>query len=87
MRFSLTLILFPVMLFLASCTTTSTQQKEQLVLNLDIQTSNKNKEMIIEYLLKEELEFSVDFDRTDSYKLANNILTVSYTHLTLPTKA
>ena len=63
MRFSLTLILFPVMLFLASCTTTSTQQKEQLVLNLDIQTSNKNKEMIIEYLLKEELEFSVDFDR------------------------
>ena len=74
MRFSLTSILFPVMLFLASCTTTSIQQKEQLVLNLDLQTSNKNKEMIIEYLLKEDLQFSLDFDKTDSYKLANNIL-------------
>ena len=74
MRFSLTSILFPVMLFLASCTTTSIQQKEQLVLNLDLQTSNKNKEMIIEYLLKEDLQFAVDFDKTDSYKLGNNIL-------------
>ena len=74
MKFSLTLILFSLVLFIASCSTTSSKNTGQLELDLILQTSNKNKEIIIESLLKEDIRFSVNFENKDSYILKDDVL-------------
>ena len=74
MKFSLTLIIFSLMLFIASCSTTSNKDTRQLELDLVLQTSNKNKEIIIESLLKEDIKFSVNFENKDSYLLEDDVL-------------
>ena len=74
MKFSLTLIIFSLMLFIASCSTTSNKGTRQLELDLVLQTSNKNKEIIIESLLKEDIKFSVNFENKDSYLLEDDLL-------------
>jgi hypothetical protein len=74
MKFSLTLILFSLVLFIASCSTTSSKNTRQLELDLILQTSNKNKEIIIESLLKEDIRFSVNFENKDSYILKDDVL-------------
>ena len=74
MKFSLTLILLSLMLFIASCSTTPNKRASQLELDLILQTSNKNKEIIIESLLKENIKFSVNFENKDSYILKDDVL-------------
>ena len=74
MKFSLTLILFSLVLFIASCSTTSSKNTRQLELDLILQTSNKNKEIIMESLLKEDIRFSVNFENKDSYILKDDVL-------------
>ena len=74
MKFSLTLILLSLMLFIASCSSTPNNSASQLELDLILQTSNKNKEIIVEFLLKENIKFSVNFENKDSYILKDDVL-------------
>ena len=62
------------MLFIASCSTTSNNVTRQLELDLVLKTSNKNKEIIIESLLKKDIKFSVNFENKDSYLLEDDVL-------------
>ena len=74
MKFSLTLIFAFLMIFLSSCSITSNTSNTQEVLNLNIETTDKNKEIIIESLLLNETIFNVDFHNENSYSLDNDIL-------------
>jgi hypothetical protein len=62
------------MLFLTSCVTNTNAEKDKVFLNLDLQSSNKNKEIILEYLLKENIKFSIDFNKEDSYEIDDDLL-------------
>ena len=75
MKFSLTLILTCLIVFISSCSVTPRQDFVKPDINLKIETSNKNKEIIIQSLLRDENIFSIDFDNEDSYFLKDNILT------------
>ena len=76
MKSSLTLILSCLIMFIASCSSipTQNQKKSNIKLNLNIETSNKNKEIIIESLLKEDIQFSINFDTKNSYLLKDKVL-------------
>ena len=74
MKFSLTFFLSSLMLFMVSCTSIPNQNKSNLNINLVIQTSNKNKELIIESLFESNIEFSVSFDDLDSYELSDDLI-------------
>ena len=74
MKFSLTLIFAFLMIFLSSCSITSNTSNTQEVLSLNIETTDKNKEIIIESLLQNETIFNVDFHNENSYSLDNDIL-------------
>ena len=74
MKFSLTLILSSLILFLASCSTSPVKKTDSTFLNTKLQTSNKNKELILEHLLEQDFNFSVEFNIENSYKLNNNIV-------------
>ena len=74
MKFSLTLIAICSMLFLTSCVTNTNAEKDKVFLNLDLQSSNKNKEIILEYLLKENIKFSIYFNKEDSYEIDDDLL-------------
>ena len=74
MKFSLTLIFAFLMIFLSSCSITSNTSNTQEVLSLNIKTTDKNKEIIIESLLQNETIFNVDFYNENSYSLDNDIL-------------
>ena len=50
------------------------ENKKVLNIDLTIKTSNKNKELIIESLFKENILFSLDFDKEDSYELSNDLI-------------
>jgi len=73
---SLTLILSCLIMFIASCSNMPIQneKKQDIKLDLNIDTSNKNKEIIIESLLKENIQFSINFDANNSYLLKDAIL-------------
>ena len=75
MKFSLTLILTCLIVFISSCSVTPRQDFVKPDINLKIETSNKNKEIIIQSLLRDENIFSIDFNDQDSYFLDDNILT------------
>ena len=62
------------MLFIASCSTILNKDTRQLELDLVLQTSNKNKEIIIESLLKKGIKFSVNFENKGSYLLGDDLL-------------
>ncbi len=76
MKSSLTLILSSLIMFIASCSSipTQDQNKSNIKLKLNIETSNKNKEIIIESLLKKNVQFSVNFDANNSYLLKDAVL-------------
>ena len=74
MKFSLTLILTSLFLFIASCSMTPNQDYAKPNLSLNIETSNKNKEIIIQSLLKDGTIFSINFNNEDSYFLEDDIL-------------
>ena len=73
---SLTLILSCLIMFIVSCSSipTKNEKKQNIKLNLDIKTSNKNKEIIIESLLKDDIKFSINFDSNNAYLLKNDVL-------------
>ena len=74
MKISLTLFLFTLMLFIVSCTSLPNENKNVLNIDLTIKTSNKNKELIIESLFEENILFSLDFDKEDSYELSDDLI-------------
>ena len=74
MKFSLTLILTCLIIFISSCSMSPRQDYIKPDMNLKIETSNKNKEIIIQSLLKDENIFSINFNNEDSYFLEDNIL-------------
>ena len=74
MKISLTLFLFTLMLFIVSCTSLPIENKNVLNIDLTIKTSNKNKELIIESLFEENILFSLDFDKEDSYELSDDLI-------------
>ena len=74
MKFSLTLILTCLIIFISSCSMSPRQDYVKPDVNLRIETSNKNKEIIIQSLLKDENIFSISFNDEDSYFLEDNIL-------------
>ena len=73
MKFSLTLILFSLIIF-SSCSSIPGKNNSKLKLQLNIQTSNKNKEKIIESLLKDDVIFSVNFNNGDTYLMEDDVL-------------
>ena len=73
MKFSLTLILFSLVIF-SSCSSIPDKNNSKLKLQLNIQTSNKNKEKIIESLLKDNVIFSVDFNNGNSFLMQDDVL-------------
>ena len=76
MKFSLTLILSCLILFLASCSIPQ-KKTDSFFSNIELQTSNKNKEIILEKMLEGDFDFSVSFNKESSYKLHNNIMSSS----------
>ena len=74
MKFSLTLILSCLIIFISSCSMSQRRDFVEPDINLKIKTTNKNKEIIIQSLLKDGDIFSISFGGEDSYVLANNIL-------------
>ena len=74
MKFSLTFFLSSLLLFLISCSSIPNQNQKELNINLAIQTSNKNKDLIIESLFESNIEFSVSFDELVSYELSDNLV-------------
>ena len=74
MKFSLTLILSCLIIFISSCSMSQRRDFVEPDINLKIKTTNKNKEIIIQSLLKDGDIFSISFGDEDSYVLANNIL-------------
>ncbi len=75
MKISLTLILTCLIIFISSCSISPRQDYVKPDINLKIETSNKNKEIIIQSLLTDGNKFSIDFNDEDSYFLEDNILT------------
>jgi len=73
MKFSLTLILSCLILFLTSCSIPQ-KKTDSIFSNIEIQTSNKNKEIILEEMLEKNFDFSVSFDVENSYELNDNII-------------
>jgi len=73
MKFSLTLILFSLVIF-SSCSSIPDKNNSKLKLQLNIQTSNKNKEKIIESLLKDDVIFSINFNDQNSYLMEDDVL-------------
>ncbi len=73
MKFSLTLILSCLILFLASCSIPQ-KKTDTIFSNIELQTSNKNKEIILEKMLEGDFDFSVSFNKENSYKLHDNIM-------------
>ena len=74
MKISLTLIFAFLMIFLSSCNSTSPNNMEQKVINLNIKTGDKNKNLIIESLLTNKQKFNINFQDNNSYLLENNVL-------------
>ena len=62
------------MLFIVSCTSLPNENKNVSNIDLTIKTSNKNKELIIESLFEENILFSLDFDKEDSYELSDDLI-------------
>jgi hypothetical protein len=59
---------------MVSCTSIPNQNKSNLNINLAIQTSKKNKELIIESLFESNIEFTISFDELGSYELPDNLI-------------
>ena len=71
---SLIVLVFSLLLFNSSCSTLQDQNSIKQKIKVDLQTTNEKKEMIIEYLLNQDIDFSIDFSNESSYSLSNNFL-------------
>ena len=73
MKFSLTLILISLIFFITSCATVPAEKNYQLKLSLNPSTSIQNKEIILETLLKSNLQLSLSFEDENSYLLQDDL--------------
>ena len=55
----------------------SSKKGRSIFSNIELQTSNKNKEIILEKMLERDFDFSVSFNKESSYKLNDNIMNSS----------
>ena len=74
MKISLTLIFTLLMIFLTSCISAPSSSMQQKIINLNVETNDKNKELIIESLLTNKQKFNINFQDDNSYLLENNVL-------------
>ena len=74
MKISLTLIFTLLMIFLSSCSSAPSSSMKQKIINLNVETNDKNKELIIESLLTNKQKFNINFQDDNSYLLENNVL-------------
>ena len=74
MKISLTLIFTLLMIFLTSCNSAPSSSMQQKIINLNVETNDKNKELIIESLLTNKQKFNINFQDDSSYLLENNVL-------------
>ena len=74
MKFSITFILSSFIIFISSCSMSPSQDFIKPNLNLNIQSSDKNKDIIIQSLLKDGALFSINFSEKDSYFLEDDII-------------
>ena len=74
MKISLSFILYFLIFFLSSCSINQSIDKNDYELNINLQTSNKNRELIIETLLKENIKFSVNFNLKESPVLDDSLI-------------
>ena len=74
MKISLTLIFTLLMIFLTSCNSAPSSSMQQKIINLNVETNDKNKELIIESLLTNKQKFNINFQDDNSYLLENNVL-------------
>ena len=72
-KFSLTFILSSLILF-SSCSSLPNQIDTKPKLQFNIQTSDKNKELIIENLLSDDVTFSINFDDENAYILSDDVI-------------
>ena len=74
MKISLTLIFTLLMIFLTSCSSAPSSSMQQKIINLNVETNDKNKELIIESLLTNKQKFNINFQDDNSYLIENNVL-------------
>ena len=74
MKFYLAIIIACLMFFISSCSSISKNEISKQKLKLNIQTNSINKERIIEILLKDKINFDVNFTNNNSYFLEDDVL-------------
>ena len=74
MKFYLAIIIACLMFFISSCSSISKNEISKQKLKLNIQANSINKERIIEILLKDKINFDVNFTNNNSYFLEDDVL-------------
>lgn len=74
MKFNLIIIIACLIFFISSCSSISKNEISEQKLKLNIQTNSINKERIIEILLKDKINFDVNFTNNNSYFLEDDVL-------------
>ena len=74
MKFNLIIIIACLIFFISSCSSISKNEISKQKLKLNIQTNSINKERIIEILLKDKINFDVNFTNNNSYFLEDDLL-------------
>tara|TARA_B100001057_G_scaffold239976_1_gene240260 strand:- start:29721 stop:30659 length:939 start_codon:yes stop_codon:yes gene_type:complete len=71
--FSLTFFLSSLIIGIVSCTSIPNKDPSNLKFNLNIKTSDKNKELIIETIIEKGLNFVVNFDEDDAFYIQDDL--------------
>ena len=74
MKFYLAIIIACLIFFISSCSSISKNEISKQKLKLNIQANSINKERIIEILLKDKINFDVNFTNNNSYFLEDDVL-------------
>ena len=74
MKFYLAIIIACLIFFISSCSSISKNEISKQKLKLNIQTNSINKERIIEILLKDKINFDVNFTNNNSFFLEDDVL-------------
>ena len=74
MKNSLTLIYILLIYFVTSCSTTNLTKENLYKLDIDISTTEKNKEIFINSLLNKNINFNINFESNDGIFFENELL-------------
>ena len=77
MKISLTLIFTLLMIFLTSCSSAPSSSMQQKIINLNVETNDKNKELIIESLLTNKQKFNINFQDDNAQTIGIILLWLS----------